>query len=126
MKLEFHHIGVPVGEKQPNERYSSLYGMYTSDAPNRDIHIQYHRFDPDSTLDRHIREQTHIAFKVDHAEEYIRDKEVIMPLYEPFPGYKAAMVLLDGVPVEVIETTLSEEEIWHDDHSGGALYPDKK
>ena len=125
-RLEFHHIGVPAGKVMPNERYSSLYGMYTSDGANKDLHIQFHRYDPDSILDKRIQNSTHIAFKTDDIEDYLKDKEIIMPLYEPFKGYKVAMVLLDGVPIEIIETTLSEEEIWHDDHSGSVLYPDKE
>ncbi|WP_303274965.1 hypothetical protein [Dialister hominis] len=47
-----------------------------------------------------------------------------MPLYEPFPGYRAAMILLDGCPVEIIETTLSEEGIWGKPHICTVLYPD--
>jgi len=125
-KLEFHHIGVPTNKKSQNERYSSLYGMYTSDGSNGDIHIQFHRYDNDSILDKRIQSTMHIAFKIDHIEDYIKDKEIVMPLYEPFKGYKVAMILRDGVPIEIIETTLSEEEIWEDDHSGSVLYPDGK
>jgi hypothetical protein len=124
--LEFHHIGVPVKGNRPGERSSSAYGMYTSDGHNKDIHIQFHRFDDGSILDKSIRETTHIAFKTDDIENYLKDKEIVMPLYEPFKGYKAAMVLLYGVPIEIIETSLSEREIWEDDHSGGVLYPDEK
>ncbi|MDQ7097154.1 hypothetical protein REC12_26505 [Desulfosporosinus sp. PR] len=125
-KLEFHHIGMPVKEERPHERYSSLYGMYTSDGSNKDIHIQFHRYDDDSILDKRIRETVHVAFKTKNIEDYLKGKEVIMPLYEPFKGYKVAMILLDGLPVEIIETTLSEKEIWEDDHSNSVLYPKEK
>ncbi len=123
--LEFHHIGVPTDKKLPNELYSSLYKMYTSDGSNQDIHIQFHRFDEGSSLDKRIQNSMHIAFKTDDIEKYISNKEVIMPLYEPFKGYKVAMVLLDGIPIEIIETSLSEKEIWEDDHSGSVLYPNE-
>ena len=124
--LEFHHIGVPTEKVMPVERYSSLYGMYTSDGQNEDIHIQFHRYNKDSILDKRIQNSVHIAFKTDNIEEYLKGKEVIMPMYEPFEGYKVAMVLLDDVPIEIIETTLSEEEIWNGDHSGSVLYRENK
>ena len=79
-----------------------------------------------STHSSHHHSQPLGSNKTDDIEDYLKDKEIIMPLYEPFKGYKVAMVLLDGVPIEIIETTLSEEEIWHDDHSGSVLYPDKE
>ena len=35
-----------------------------------------------------------------------------MPLYTPFSGYQCAMVLINSQPIELIETSLSEREIW--------------
>lgn len=122
--LRFHHIGVPVSEPRPGERYSKLFDMYTSDGTNGDIHIQFHRFGPRCPLHPSIQTQVHVAFLTDDIESYLQGKTVVMPLYEPFPGYRAAMVLLDGCPVEIIETTLSEEEIWGDTHRHTVLYPD--
>ncbi|SDT48960.1 hypothetical protein SAMN05444162_4549 [Paenibacillaceae bacterium GAS479] len=125
--LEFHHIGKPIIQMNAGERFSPLFGMYTVDGENRDIHIQHHRFEPNSPLNENIRNQIHIAFKTNNIKEALKDKEIIMPLYEPFDGYKCAMVLLDGVPIEIIETTLSEEQLWDKgNYKGGKLYPDEK
>ncbi len=35
------------------------------------------------------------------------------------------MVVIDGAPVELVETNLSEEEIWGDAHKGSVIYPEK-
>lgn len=122
--LRFHHMGVPVTEPRPGERYSGPFDMYTSDGINGDIHIQFHRFGPRCPLHPAIQNQVHIAFVTDDIKGYLEGKQVIMPLYEPFPGYRAAMILLDGCPVEIIETTLSEEGIWGKPHIRTVLYPD--
>jgi hypothetical protein len=36
------------------------------------------------------------------------------------------MVEIEGAPVELIETDLSEEEIWGETHEGSVIYPEGK
>ena len=55
----------------------------------------------------------------------IEGKDVILEPYEPFPGYKVAMIAECGAPIEFIETTLSEEEIWYSAHKGSVIYPEE-
>lgn len=47
-----------------------------------------------------------------------------MPLYKPFAGYRCAMIQVNGVLIEPIETSLPEEKIWHDEETlkNGVLY----
>ena len=123
----FHHIGVPVDKSKLSgkARYSPLFKMYYEDtANNLGIHIEYHAFEEGSSLDKRITEKEHIAFKVNNIEEKLRDKEILMPLYEPFKGYKCAMILVNEVLIELIETTLSEDEMWKNEEvlKNGVLY----
>ena len=34
IKYEFHHLGIPTQELRKNERYSSVFKVYTSDDDN--------------------------------------------------------------------------------------------
>ncbi|MDC0535247.1 hypothetical protein OAO18_05465, partial [Francisellaceae bacterium] len=68
---------------------------------------------------------THVCFKVQNIEEYLEGQKILMELYEPFEGYKAAMIEVEGAPIELIETSMSEEEIWNDDKEGSYMYPAK-
>ncbi len=127
MNLEFHHIGIPVDKSRMSEnaRYSSLFKMYTEDAKNSiGIHIQYHAFEDGSPLREIIRNQPHVAFKTEKIEFALEGKHIVMPLYEPFKGYRCAMILLNNVPIEFIETNLSEKELWNDEETlkNGLLY----
>ncbi|MGQ3889264.1 VOC family protein [Legionella sp. CNM-1927-20] len=119
----FHHIGVPTTNIQPDERYSSTFKMYTSGGKTNEFRIQYHRFEEDSPLHSLIKSKPHIAFKVDDLKKAISNKEVILGPYEPFPGFKVAVINECGIPIELIETTLSEEEIWEEDHKDSVIYP---
>jgi hypothetical protein len=100
--------------------------MYSLDVANDlTIPIELHAFGPKCSLDRRIQTQPHVAFVVDDIQAALRGQEVIMPLYQPFAGYQCAMLLVSGQPVELIETTLSEREIWGDGvFKDSVLYPD--
>ncbi|WP_133139880.1 helicase [Legionella genomosp. 1] len=116
MNYQFHHVGIPTTEVRPGERYSAPFKMYTSggEAPTR---IQYHRFEEGCPLHPLLQTKPHVAFKVDSIDEAIRGKNVILEPYFPFEGFKVAAIEENGWPIEFIETSLSEEEIW-----GGSAY----
>ncbi|KTD30493.1 helicase [Legionella israelensis] len=125
MKYQYHHVGIPVTEPRPKERYSSVMDMYTSggELPGR---IQYHRFGPNCPLHKLIQTQPHVAYKVDNLDEAIRGKNVLLKPYFPLKNFKVAMIEEHGAVIEFIETTLTEEEIWDENrHQGSTLYPDK-
>lgn len=127
--LVFHHIGKPVAlnviRDDPNTRYSPLFDMYTLDIPHElAIHIQLHAFGEASSLHPDIREHNHVAFTVGDIENALVGHEILMPLYQPFRGYRCAMVRVNHQLIELIETTLSEEEIWGGaSFRNSALYP---
>ncbi len=80
-----------------------------------------------SSLDEKIQTQAHVAFTCSDIEQAIAGEHVIMPLYEPFSGYRCAMIWVNQQPIEVIETTLSESEIWGDGiFKDSLLYPENK
>jgi hypothetical protein len=121
---QFHHMGIPTDRPREGERYSSTFKMYTSGGENSEYRIQYHRFEADCPLHPLIKTKAHVAFKVDSIAAAIKDKEVILAPYEPIPGFKVAMIAECGVPIEFIETKLSEEEIWYSEHKNTLIYPE--
>jgi hypothetical protein len=109
---EFHHIGMPTDEVREGERYSPMFGMYTSDAASEIVRVQYHRFEAGSTLHPLVRRVPHMAFKVDLLDRAVQGKTILLGPYEPIDGYRVAIVEDGGVPIELIETTLTDDEIW--------------
>lgn len=124
MHYQFHHVGIPTTEKRDGERYSETFKMHTSggEAPTR---IQYHRFEPGCPLHPLIQSKPHVAFKVEDLSKAIEGKNVILDPYEPFTGFKVAMTEENGNPVEYIETTLSEDDIWDENqYKNSVIYPE--
>src|SRR3954453_23379176 len=112
VKYEFHHLGIPTNEPRPDERYRAEFGMHTSESDCRLIHVQWHRYDPASGFDPLIRLLPHPAFKVDDLDRAVLDQKLLLGPYEPITGYRVAIIDDGGIPIELIETVLTDEEIW--------------
>ena len=110
-KYSYHHMGIPTAEVRPYEKFSEAFGMYTSDVDG-DFRIQYHRFTEDSPLHPLIKTVPHVGIQVDNLEEAVEGYELLLGIYEPIPGYRVAMINDGGVPVELIETSLTPSELW--------------
>jgi hypothetical protein len=121
----YHHTGIPTTEPKEGERYSPTVKMYTT-AGHNPFRIQWHRFEEGCPLHPLIQSVPHVAFKVENLDQIIAGQTILMDPYCPFDGYRVAMIEVEGAPVELIETSLSEKEIWCDSlHKNSVLYPEK-
>ncbi|MFQ3490811.1 hypothetical protein [Enterobacter asburiae] len=122
VRYEFHHLGIPVQDSEDQGVFSEVAGMYTTDNPGK-FRIQWHRFAENSTLHPLIKTVPHVAFRVDNLSEAIKGESLLLGPYEPIDDYFVAIINDSGVPVEFIQTTLSDDELWRRARSGeGKLY----
>jgi hypothetical protein len=61
------------------------------------------RFDADSPFPEIVRSAPHVAFAVDDLAQALAGKEILIPPNSPSEGVTGAMILADGVPVELLE-----------------------
>ncbi|RQN04009.1 VOC family protein [Pantoea ananatis] len=122
LQYDFHHLGIPVSDGLQDGSYSQSAGMYTADNPGQ-FRGQGDRFEAVSPWHPLLRSVPHVAFKVADLQEAIRDEEVILGPYEPIDGFFVAMINDAGVPIELIQTELTDDEVWRKARSGeGRLY----
>jgi hypothetical protein len=112
IKASFHHMGIPTTERRPGERFSERFGMYTSDSDCRTLRIQWHRFEATSWLHPLIRTVPHVAFRVADLDGAIAGCNVLLDPYEPIADFRVAIIEDGGQPIELVETTLTDEELW--------------
>jgi len=98
----YHHIGVPTEMPRNDEKYIAQYKMYVSGFSGSPYGIEWMRFEPGSPLPEIIRTVPHIAFEVDDLEVALQGREVIFPPGSPSDGVRAAMIIHNGAPVELI------------------------
>jgi len=74
--------------------------------------VQWHRFDETSPLPPLLRTVPHPAFKVADLERAIVGGKLLLGPYEPIPRYRVAIVEDGGIPIELVQTTLTDDELW--------------
>jgi hypothetical protein len=111
VRCTFHHMGIPTSEKKPGERYSQLFGMYTSDSYCRTMRIQWHRFEPDSSLHPLLQTVPHVALKVDELEQASAGYNILLGPYESIPGFRVVIIEDEGQAIELVQTALNDEQL---------------
>jgi hypothetical protein len=99
----YHHMGIPTNTPRPGEVYLEEYGMYVSGFETSAYGVEWMRFEPGSPVSELIRTVPHIAFEVDDLDHALEDKELIGKPSSPMAGVRVAMILHNGMPVELLE-----------------------
>lgn len=110
---KYHHYGIPTKERRADETLVEIQGFkfYSTPFEANKWHIQWHRFPEDHGLPELVTQVPHIAFQVDDLDKEIENARVIFGPYSPLPGYRVAMIEEQGVPIELVETKLTDEEL---------------
>jgi hypothetical protein len=98
----YHHIGIPTNEPRPNEKHLEAHGVHISGFSSSPFGIEWMRYSENSPLHPAIRTLPHVAFEVDDLDAALEGQEVISPPGSPSEGVRAAMILVNGAPVELI------------------------
>jgi len=98
----YHHLGIPTTVLRDNETYLEKYGLYVSGFPTSPYGIEWMRFEDSSPLHPLIKSVPHVAFEVDDLDAALIGQDVISPAGSPSDGVRAAMIVVDGAPVELI------------------------
>jgi len=98
----YHHLGIPTSVPRPGEKYLEKFGVYVSGFPTSPYGIEWMRFEDSSPLHPLIKSLPHVAFEVDDLDSALIDQQVIFPPGSPSDGVRAAMIVVDGAPVELI------------------------
>ncbi len=110
---EYHHYGIPTTEMRPDEKYVEIdnYKFYSTPFEANKYRIQWHRFPEGHGLPELVAQVPHIAFKVDNLDEEIKGAKILFGPYTPIEGFRLAMIEEQGVPIELVETKLTDEEL---------------
>jgi hypothetical protein len=110
---KYHHYGIPTTEKRSDESLVQVDGFrfYSTPFEANKWHIQWHRFPKGHGLPDLVTQVPHIAFQVDDLDAEIKGCKILFGPYSPLKGYRVAMIEEHGVPIELVETKLTDEEL---------------
>ena len=100
---EYHHLGIPTDVARPGERYIEHLKIHVSGFETSPCGIEWMRFDPDCGVPELVRTVPHVAFEVDDLDAALEGEEMLCPPGVPSKGVRAAMIVVGGAPVELIE-----------------------
>ena len=98
----YHHVGIPTDSPRPDETHLEAFGLHVSGFSTSPFGIEWMRYSDDSPLHSAIKTLPHVAFEVDDLDAALEGQEVIHPPGSPSDGVRAAMILVEGAPVELI------------------------
>jgi hypothetical protein len=99
----YHHLGIPTSVPRPGERYVKHLKIHVAGFETSPYGIEWMRFDPDCPVSELVRTLPHVAFEVDDLDSALEGKEVIGQPDSPSGGVRAAMIVHNGAPIELIE-----------------------
>lgn len=79
----FDHVGITTTEKQPNEDWVEASRIWVTNPKNHPEHIEFLRYEPDSTVPAAVRDNPHVAYRVESIAEHLAEPGVEV-LIAPF------------------------------------------
>lgn len=110
---QYHHLGIPTSQVREDEKYVPHLKIYVWGYEKSAYKIEWVRFAEGAKDFYHplIMQLPHVAFTVDDLKKELEGKKLIWGPFESLPGFTVAFIEENGIPVELIETSLTEEQI---------------
>lgn len=99
----YHHLGIPYTEPRAGETYYEHLKIHVSGFDTSPYGIEWVRYEKECKVPDIMRNLPHIAFEVDDLDEALKGKEILLEPGTPSGGVRAAFILHDGAPIELIE-----------------------
>lgn len=101
----FDHVGVPTGERQPEEMYVPATKVWVTDPARHPHRIEFLRYEADSPVRGPVRDLPHMAFRVDRLDPYMEGKEILLGPFQATGTLRVVFVLADGAVFEFMESS---------------------
>ena len=100
---EFHHIGLPTTEKQPDEVYVADTKVWVTNPDDHPYRVEFLRFEPDTAVTGPVRDMGHMAFKTDNLKRDILGQKVLLGPFQPMEGLQVVFIQIDGAVFELMQ-----------------------
>lgn len=77
--LVFDHIGITAHEPMPDEDWIEQSRCWVTSPRNHPESIEFLRYAPDSTVPDRVKENPHVAYRVERIGPHIEGQEIIIP-----------------------------------------------
>jgi hypothetical protein len=121
VRLEFDHVGIPCADVQPDETFVDATRVWVTNPRQHPQHLEFLRYEDDSTVTGPVRDQAHVAFRVPMGTLDALMAAADEVLLEPWEAQKdvvrVGFVLKDGACIEYMEY-IGDPEQWFPSERG--------
>ena len=75
----FDHVGITTLEPQADEDWVEQSRVWVTNPRNHPEHIEFLRYDRGTTVPEIVRNNPHIAYRIEALEPYIERQEILIP-----------------------------------------------
>ncbi len=80
--MEFEHIGLITNEKKAGEDWVESTRVWVTNPREHPFRVEWLRYEPDSPVTGPVREQAHVAYRVEDLEKASRGLKVLLQPFE--------------------------------------------
>jgi len=112
--MEFDHVGMITDEKKADENWVEDTRVWVTDPNEHPYHVEYLRYEPDTPVTGPLRNQPHVAFKVENLEESSRGLKCLLGPFEVGGFVRVAFFETDDGAVVELMQYLGDKGQWFD------------
>ncbi len=102
--MEFSHVGMITAQPQDGEVFIEATRVWITDFEKHPFHVEWLRFEPDSPVAGPVRNQPHVAYRVDSIENASKGMTVLLEPFQPMDNLRVGFYeSLDGAVIELME-----------------------
>jgi len=110
----FDHVGLIAETKKDDEDWVESSRVWVTNPKMHPFKVEWLRYEPDAPIKGPVREQPHIAFRVESIEEASRGMKVLLEPFEVGGFVRVGFYQSDDdVVVELMEY-LGDDSVWFD------------
>jgi hypothetical protein len=102
--MEFSHVGMITDQPQDGEVFIEATRVWITDFEKHPFHVEWLRFEQDSPVTGPVRNQPHVAYRVDSIEEASKGMAVLLEPFQPMENLRVGFYEShDGAVIELME-----------------------
>jgi len=101
--MHFEHIGIPTTQQRPGERFVPATQVWVTDFLKHPYRVEWLRFEPDSPVTGPVRQQAHVAYRVEDIEAAAQGLKVLLAPFDAGPRIVGFYQTADGAVVELLK-----------------------
>jgi hypothetical protein len=103
MAMQFDHVGVITTDPRPGESFVPATRVWRTDWREHPFRVEWLRFEPDSPVTGPVREQAHVAYRVESIEAAARGLRVLLEPFDVGERIVGFYQTEDGAVVEFVQ-----------------------